>query len=102
MRDKIYSLLGVSQEFGPDALRIHPDYTIEPSEVYRNFTVSVLEQGKTLDILSVPRVSKLSEFRQLPSWVADWSVSDFAVTFRFEMHSRKYSLISRPHRKSAV
>lgn len=91
MRDKIYSLLGVAQEFGPDALRIHPDYTIKASEVYRNFTVSVLEQGKTLDILSVPRVSKPSKIYQLPSWVADWSVSDFAVTLRFEMHSRKYS-----------
>lgn len=91
MRDKIYSLLGVAQESGMDALLIRPDYTTEASEVYRNFTISILQQSKVLDILSVPRVSNASGFNHLPSWVADWSVSDFAHSFRFMMHSKKYA-----------
>lgn len=92
MRDKIYSLLGISHEVGPDAIQIDPDYTIDAIEVYRRFTVSILEQRRSLDILSVPRVSKASRVGELPSWVADWSVSDFSMTFRFMLNSEQYFL----------
>lgn len=91
-RDKIYSLLGIADKSEPDAVQIDPKYTIDAREVYRGFTVSILKQGRSLDILGVPRVSKPSLVGELPSWVADWSVSDFAQTFRFQLHSRQYFL----------
>jgi hypothetical protein len=91
-RDKIYSLLGIAHESEPDAVQIDPKYTIDAREVYREFTVSILRQRRSLDILGVPRVSKPSLVGELPSWVADWSVSDFAQTFRFQLHSRQYFL----------
>jgi len=92
MKDKIYSLLGISHEVGPDAIQIDSDYTIDDTEVYKRFTVSILEQRRSLDILSVPRVSKASRVGELPSWVGDWSVSDFCMTFRFMLDSEQYFL----------
>ena len=99
-RDKIYSLLGIPHEVEPDAVEIVPNYTIAAREVYQRFTVSTLEQGKSLDILGVPRVSKASQVGELPSWVADWSVSDFALNFRFRLHPEQHFLRSEATQSS--
>ena len=75
-RDKIYALLGIATGAGSD---IVPDYTVSVEELYMDLTRRLL-CAKTdefyLDILNVPRQTKISlaseTTRRLPSWVPDW------------------------------
>ena len=81
-KDKVYALCGLANDAGPDALAIEPEYNLDNSTVFHMVALEILKKGRNLDILSVPRVLKSSEIGSLPSWVPDWSISDFANSFR--------------------
>ena len=81
-KDKVYALCGLANDAGPDALAIEPEYNVDNSTVFHMVALEMLKKGRNLDILSVPRVLKSSKIGPLPSWVPDWSISDFANSFR--------------------
>ncbi|MCJ1360241.1 MAG: hypothetical protein MMC33_010244 [Icmadophila ericetorum] len=91
-RDKFYALCGLSSDSGPDGLNIEPDYTLSNRDVYTKVAVAMLKNCSKLDVLSVPKVPGKSEVSNLPSWVPDWSVSDFSRSFRYPNVSGGYPL----------
>jgi hypothetical protein len=76
LRDKIYALSGLANDM--DVLDVKPSYSISAAELYRAVALKMLKNGRHLDLLSIPRVPGPSKVGILPSWVPDWSVSDFA------------------------
>lgn len=68
-KDKIYCLLGLSED--ANALKIVPDYHDETSveDVYREFAFRNISLHGHLDVLSTPRAEGQTS---LPSWVPDW------------------------------
>jgi len=82
LRDKIYALCGLASDAGLDDLSVRIDYNIEPANLYREVAIQMLSKGRYLDILSVPRIPGPSKVGPLPSWVPDWSVSDFSTSLR--------------------
>jgi hypothetical protein len=70
-RDKIYSALGLVNRFIPDGLDdpIHPDYTIEPADLYTSVTELLIAELPSLSTLSYVT----GKTQDLPSWVPDYS-----------------------------
>ncbi len=58
-RDKIFALCGLARDIGPKELNIKPDYNLNAAEVYTRVAISILKQSRSLDILSVPRITSL-------------------------------------------
>jgi hypothetical protein len=81
-KDKIYALLGLASDIGPEALAIDPNYELEDSEVYKAVAIEILKKGLHLDLLSVPKAAHPSRVGKLPSWVPDWTNFDFACSLR--------------------
>jgi hypothetical protein len=72
-RDKIYGLLGIaSPSF---AANIRPDYSLSVMDVYKEAFLTHLKLTKRLELLKYCSLKK----RQIggPSWVPDWSVTEF-------------------------
>ncbi len=82
LKDKIYALCGLANDAGPEALAIVPNYDLGDAAVYHTVALEILKKGRNLDILSVPQVPKPTTIRSLPSWVPDWSIADFANSYR--------------------
>jgi hypothetical protein len=82
LRDKIYALLGLASDIGPDGLAIDPDYSLTEVEVYKAVAIELLRRGLNLDLLSVPKCAQPSAVGKLPSWVPDWTNFDFACSLR--------------------
>ncbi|PMD32423.1 HET-domain-containing protein [Hyaloscypha variabilis F] len=82
LKDKIYALCGLASDAGPDDLAVRIDYNTKIADTYREVALWMLRKGRYLDILSVPRVPGDSKVGPLPSWVPDWSVSDFSTSLR--------------------
>lgn len=82
-RDKIYALLGLAAECEdtssiPDPIR--PDYTMDVTQVYQKVARFLLEQNRSLTMLTRAHATSGSLTRRqreqdlaLPSWVPDWS-----------------------------
>jgi hypothetical protein len=74
-RDKIYGLLGLAS--GKEVNLIRPDYSIPTPEVYEQVSLRLIEESRSLQILSqiYPRHMNPTgiETIKLPSWVPDWT-----------------------------
>jgi len=73
-RDKIYSLLSLSNPVEIELLGIRPDYSICTRDLYRQFAVSIIKHERNLDIFKAAGPKNPAHI-DLPSWVPDWSVS---------------------------
>lgn len=81
-RDKVYALLGLLRDadlsamngIHPQKLDIKPDYNLPLIDVYRQVSQELIEKLDNLDVLGVTPKSALPG---LPSWVTDWSVTDY-------------------------
>jgi len=69
-KDKLYALLGLaydSTNFIP-----HPNYNLTKEEVYKRFTIALLENGYSTYLILL-RSAQREMYGALPSWVVDWS-----------------------------
>jgi len=92
-KDKIYALLGLASDTGPEALAIVPNYLLGDAEVYKAVAIEILKKGLHLDLLSVPKAAWPSGVGKLPSWVPDWTNSDYACSLRAPNPSSGASLL---------
>ena len=68
-RDRIYGIMGLMD---PELLqRIVPDYKLDVSQVYTDFTKALVTYSQNLDSLTRCGTSNLAE-AGWPSWVPDW------------------------------
>jgi heterokaryon incompatibility protein (HET) len=67
-RDRVYALLGLAKEGV-----ITPNYSLGVDDVFQDAVLAALRETGTLDVLS--RDLGRRNRRELPSWVADWSVT---------------------------
>ncbi|KAI3542625.1 hypothetical protein CSPX01_06830 [Colletotrichum filicis] len=85
-RDKIFALLGISTNVDLDNRLMAVDYSKSQAEVQTNLARYIMEEHKSLDILSYVdhSITGLSSLRRvvqadaLPSWVPDWDASQVA------------------------
>ncbi|KAF4785924.1 heterokaryon incompatibility [Colletotrichum scovillei] len=85
-RDKIFALLGISTNVDLDNRLMAVDYGKSKAEVQTDLARYIMEEHKSLDILSyvdhsINGLSSLHGFGQadaLPSWVPDWDASQAA------------------------
>ncbi|KAI1747010.1 heterokaryon incompatibility protein-domain-containing protein [Xylaria castorea] len=69
-KDRIYGLLNLLHPWD-QAIGITPDYSLEPSQVYRNVALAWISHYNSLEILSRCEIEAGVE---LPSWVPNWAV----------------------------
>ncbi|OCK76758.1 hypothetical protein K432DRAFT_445801 [Lepidopterella palustris CBS 459.81] len=74
-RDKIFALLGLAC----DSDVVEVDYRKSVEEVYREFTVNILNDGQDLDILGAAHLHVGDGLTKLPSWTPDWSVGNSII-----------------------
>jgi hypothetical protein len=79
-RDKIYGIFGLLKAF-PTTKHIiqdwRADYSLSPSQVFAKVTAMLIEQTKSLQILSCVQDRRLSRVPNLPSWSPDYSIPYF-------------------------
>jgi Heterokaryon incompatibility protein (HET) len=73
-KDKIYALRGLAQ----DSHIIEVNYSRSLTEIYTDAAMRLLDQGQSLDILSMAHLHDNENLTDLPSWVPDWSVNNYA------------------------
>ena len=80
--DKLYALLGLLSPTGPTLFL--PDYSKAPEDVFVEFTLSCLEQSKSLGIIALAAGAEL----QGVSWCRDWRFENdgFSPTLWFSMY----------------
>jgi hypothetical protein len=74
-RDKVFGLMSLADPNDVRRLGIRPDYHLSVDTLYKNVTMAFLEK-LGLRALSASGVHKSGLAKELPSWVADWSVLD--------------------------
>ncbi|KAI4164281.1 MAG: hypothetical protein LQ342_002246 [Letrouitia transgressa] len=76
-RDKIFALLGMAAD--ATSLGILPDYRQSSQTVYTEMARAVIGSGQ-IDLLSLCQFPKCDLGHSLPTWVPDWSSSDWHST----------------------
>ena len=80
-RDKIIGVLGLAHDVGPEKrFKIVPNYTKPVAEFYRDVTAEMLRSS--LDILSEMEDPLFRQVPNLPSWVPDYSVTEYRPAAR--------------------
>ncbi|KAM7188617.1 Heterokaryon incompatibility protein (HET) domain containing protein [Naviculisporaceae sp. PSN 640] len=70
-RDKIYALLGMANDIGPNMELLGPDYSLSLAGVYLSVAEFFLKKQKNLDYWKM--MPDTPEYKSsLPSWVVDW------------------------------
>ena len=74
-RDHVYAILALASDGISKA--IIPDYTLDHVDLYTSVTAQIIQEEKTLDVLSnlVDSRILLGKRGTLPSWVPNWSIS---------------------------
>jgi hypothetical protein len=80
-------LIGISKSPTGYAISLLPDFRRLIREVYINATRRMLEDSKSLMILSSVEDSTLQTIKELPSWVPDFSIT---TNFNFEFQTRQF------------
>lgn len=69
-RDKIYALLGLTQD---SETIVHPDYTSSAVECYKRVAISIIRASGSLTIFNLPSTSAACRDPRLPSWAPHWN-----------------------------
>ena len=100
-RDKVIGILGLVQDVGPGKrFEIVPSYTKPVAEFYRDATAILLQQGSSLDMLAEIEDPLFREIPNLPSWVPDYSVTDYRPVARHNVVYKGFFHASRDSRVS--
>ncbi|KIW08198.1 uncharacterized protein PV09_01128 [Verruconis gallopava] len=73
-RDKVFGVLGLIRQ-SRTPLPLTPTYTQSYGRVYIDTARLIIENSKSLDVLSATDDHRSSLIDELPSWVPDWEVS---------------------------
>jgi hypothetical protein len=79
-RDKVYSLLGITDQSRSPALDIPRDYNLPVSTLYQGTVESIIRSSNTLNILAQVQDPSHTKLPNLPSWVPDFSVGSMPTT----------------------
>ncbi|KAH7073217.1 heterokaryon incompatibility protein-domain-containing protein [Paraphoma chrysanthemicola] len=98
-RDKVFGLLSLADQDDVAALGVRPDYQQSPQNLFSDISRALLKADDLGAFKAAGIHEKWSE-AILPSWVADWSVSDLAVPLNASVsvdHGDKssYSIVPR-------
>jgi hypothetical protein len=75
-RNKVFALIGLAEVFCGESFDI--DYNVPVNQDYQNLTQHIIEKSQNLEILAC--AWSLGPRRpDLPTWVADWSISVFQL-----------------------
>ncbi|KAE8441271.1 hypothetical protein EG329_005572 [Mollisiaceae sp. DMI_Dod_QoI] len=74
-RDKIYSFCGLVESSSKRQPLVRITYEDDATVIYREVALQILEQDRSLNLLSRRPSSTNSVVKHLPSWVPDWSTS---------------------------
>lgn len=74
-RDKIYSFCGLVETSTKSRPPVRVTYKDDVAVVYQGVALQILEQDRSLDLLSRPPLPTKSTLRAFPSWVPDLSIS---------------------------
>jgi len=77
-RDKVFGLLSLADQDDVKAMGIHPDYHRSSNDLFTAISKTLLAR-EDLGAFKAAGIHDSSSESGLPSWVADWSVSDPAV-----------------------
>lgn len=70
-RDRVFALLGMATDIGPEDEDVQPDYSCTLEDVLRRFTLFHLVHCEILDTLSWPNGTDNGSQNALPSWIPD-------------------------------
>ncbi|KAI6828617.1 hypothetical protein KC332_g7774 [Hortaea werneckii] len=86
-RDRVFAFIDIAtQALG----MFKPDYAVSVNDLYKAFTLRIIDHVGNLDIWSLrqPRAeSELSSRSKLPSWAIDWACADFPVQSCYDLQS---------------
>jgi hypothetical protein len=74
-RDKIYSSCGLVEASPRCHSPVRVSYEDEVGVIYQEVALKILNEDQSLDLLSRPPIPAPSKFKDLPSWVPNWSIS---------------------------
>ena len=92
-RDKIYSLLGLTQDC-TERLNIVPDYSQPVPQVYTNVAFKIIQSTRSLEILATAEQKNSSS--EIPTWCPDWSSSNFGEENDAWIHWRSWRFNAGP------
>jgi hypothetical protein len=91
-RDKVFSLLGITNCESSGHNRLQIDYSRSVKDVYTGVVQAVVETTRCLDIICFSRPNvlinqgeendKCAQPEMIPSWTPDWSVYPYVVNFK--------------------
>jgi hypothetical protein len=88
--DKIYALLGLSTNSGPDGLKVEVDYNTSKEKTYTTVAQNILLLDRNLDIFGACHGDPEPEAPSaLPSWVPDWSTTGKHIPLRLQGSSQE-------------
>ncbi|KAI6794836.1 hypothetical protein KC361_g5342 [Hortaea werneckii] len=86
-RDKVFAFMDIAtQAFGA----FKADYAMSVEDLYKTFTLRIIDQVGNLDIWSLRQPyaePELSGRPELPSWAIDWTCADFSVRSCYDLQS---------------
>ncbi|KAF4633974.1 hypothetical protein G7Y89_g4138 [Cudoniella acicularis] len=97
-RDKVFALLGIASDTGPDSLI--PDYSLLQGQVYGMIVKDLIKRANNLDILALCSGPGVRRVEGLPTWAPDWTVQGKKVKLEkgyhtfpfFTMYSKQSSI----------
>ncbi|KAI7040584.1 hypothetical protein KC332_g6250 [Hortaea werneckii] len=86
-RDRVFAFMDIAtQAFGA----FKADYAMSVEDLYKTFTLRIIDQVGNLDIWSLRQPyaePELSGRPELPSWAIDWACADFSVQSCYDLQS---------------
>ncbi|CAG9987748.1 unnamed protein product [Clonostachys byssicola] len=96
-RDKVYSILAISDISYPDHSGLVIDYNKPVSEVYLGAARAVIEISCSLEILCSANLSEANKLPGLPSWAPNWAVQQDPDICERPISFGSYHVPSPPH-----
>jgi hypothetical protein len=74
-KDRVYSILAVSDMKYSESKQVEIDYTKSLSKIYTDCVKAIIETHSSLEVLSYVNMADRIDSLDLPSWVPNWSIN---------------------------